>query len=387
MPDAKSDKVKIFISYARDDAEQVSEIYHRLKAAGFDPWIDSEDLLPGVKWKDAIIKAVREADLFLLCVSSRSSNRQGFIQREIKIALDQLEEKTSDHIYFIPVRLEDCDLPEKVEEFQCVNWFEVGAWEKLDRALRIQAEKLGGKKLPKRKPPSPLKPPSAILPTNKTPLLTQYKTAILAACVLIAALLGFWSWRYFSDDSIRSTLINSAPQIIEKLNAKEQGNELPLLNEEVLRYSLERDGKNGFRFVFNSPSLGYLYVVAPMDKAGKEQWIYLTNNPEKGMKVESNQLKPNDELRFPGGEGFTVKPGEPAPFTLIWSATELKNSEFFSASELRRLTADEAIALKNMRMQSESRKPTIETANGATVIKALSSSQVPLVKDILVRWP
>lgn len=109
MLDAKSDKVKIFISYARDDAEQVSEIYHRLKTAGFEPWIDSVDLLPGVKWKDAIIKAVREA----LCVSSRSSNRQGFIQREIKIALDQLEEKTSDHIYFIPVRLEECELPEK----------------------------------------------------------------------------------------------------------------------------------------------------------------------------------------------------------------------------------------------------------------------------------
>jgi hypothetical protein len=113
MLDAKSDKVKIFISYARDDAEQVSEIYHRLKAVGFEPWIDSEDLLPGVKWKGAIIKAVREADLFLLCVSSRSRNREGFIQRELKIALDQLEEKTSDHIYFIPVRLEECELPEK----------------------------------------------------------------------------------------------------------------------------------------------------------------------------------------------------------------------------------------------------------------------------------
>lgn len=150
------DKVKIFISYARVDAAPVSEIYQRLKAAGFDPWIDSVDLLPGVKWKDAIIKAVREADLFLLCISSQSSNRQGFIQREIKIAFDQLEEKTSDHIYFIPVRLEECELPEKVEEFQCVDWFETGAWEKLEKALRLQAEKLRDTKPPKPRPPSPL---------------------------------------------------------------------------------------------------------------------------------------------------------------------------------------------------------------------------------------
>ena len=150
------DKVKIFISYARVDAEPVAEIYRRLKAAGYDPWIDSEDLLPGVKWKDAIVKAVREADLFLLCISSQSSNRQGFIQREIKIAFDQLEEKTSDHIYFIPVRLEECDLPDKVEEFQCVDWFLNGAWEKLEKALRIQAEKLRGSKPSKPQPPSPL---------------------------------------------------------------------------------------------------------------------------------------------------------------------------------------------------------------------------------------
>lgn len=149
------DKVKIFISYARVDAVPVAEIYQRLLDAGFDPWIDSEDLLPGVKWKDAIIKAVREADLFLLCISSRSSNRQGFIQREIKIAFDQLEEKTSDHIYFIPVRLEECDLPERVEEFQCVNWFESGAWERLEKALRIQSEKLIGNRPPKPQPPSP----------------------------------------------------------------------------------------------------------------------------------------------------------------------------------------------------------------------------------------
>ena len=150
------DKVKIFISYARVDAEPVADIHRRLKAAGYEPWIDSEDLLPGVKWKDAIIKAVREADLFLLCISSRSSNRQGFIQREIKIAFDQLEEKTSDHIYFIPVRLEECELPERVEDFQCVNWFETGAWERLEKALRIQSEKLIGNRPAKPRPPSPL---------------------------------------------------------------------------------------------------------------------------------------------------------------------------------------------------------------------------------------
>ena len=72
-----NDKVKIFISYARVDAEPVAEIYRRLKAAGFDPWIDSEDMLPGVKWKDAIVKAVRErgGSWHNVALGCRSANR------------------------------------------------------------------------------------------------------------------------------------------------------------------------------------------------------------------------------------------------------------------------------------------------------------------------
>lgn len=150
------DKVKIFISYARVDAVPVAEIYRRLKAAGYDPWIDTEDLLPGVRWKNAIEKALIEADFFLLCLSAQSKDRRGFIQKEIKTALDLWEEKLHDDIYFIPLRLEDCELPDQISEIQCVNWFEPGAWERLEKALRIQTEKLIGNRPAKAQPPSPL---------------------------------------------------------------------------------------------------------------------------------------------------------------------------------------------------------------------------------------
>ena len=150
------DKVKIFISYARVDAEPVAEIYRRLEAAGYDPWIDTEHLLPGVRWREKIEQALREADFFLLCLSAQSKDRRGFIQKEIKTALDLWEEKLHDDIYFIPLRLEDCELPDQISEIQCVNWFESGAWERLEKALRIQSEKLIGNRPPKPQPPSPL---------------------------------------------------------------------------------------------------------------------------------------------------------------------------------------------------------------------------------------
>jgi formylglycine-generating enzyme required for sulfatase activity len=150
-----SDEIKIFISYARADSGQVLPLYHRLKAAGVNPWIDQEDLLPGVKWRTAIEKAMLEADCFLLCLSPRSSNRRGFLQREINTALDLWEERMQDDIYFIPLRLEECDIPERVDEFQCVNFFEDRGWDRLLKALHAQAERLGRKLPEAQASPSP----------------------------------------------------------------------------------------------------------------------------------------------------------------------------------------------------------------------------------------
>ncbi|MFN0108044.1 MAG: SUMF1/EgtB/PvdO family nonheme iron enzyme [Blastocatellia bacterium] len=134
--------MKIFISYARVDQDKVLPLYQRLKDEGFDPWIDREHLLPGVRWRAAIEQAMRDSDFFLLCLSAQSSNRRGFIQREINTALDLWEERLQDDIYFIPLRLEECEIPARVDEFQCVNWFEADGWHRLLKALHYQAEKL-----------------------------------------------------------------------------------------------------------------------------------------------------------------------------------------------------------------------------------------------------
>lgn len=152
-----NDKVKIFISYARLDAEKVLPLYQRLNDEGFEPWIDREHLLPGVKWRVAIEQALREADFFLLCLSSQSSSRRGFIQREINAALDLWEERLQDDIYFIPLRLEECDIPARVDDFQCVNWFEADAWERLMKALHHQTGKLRENRQPGTAPLPPAK--------------------------------------------------------------------------------------------------------------------------------------------------------------------------------------------------------------------------------------
>ncbi|MCP3996150.1 MAG: TIR domain-containing protein [bacterium] len=44
----------LFISYAREDLEIARRLYRDLKNLGYPAWIDTEDLLPGQRWKDSI---------------------------------------------------------------------------------------------------------------------------------------------------------------------------------------------------------------------------------------------------------------------------------------------------------------------------------------------
>ncbi len=45
---------QVFLAHAHEDKDQVLEVYQRLKAEGFKPWMDKEDLLPGQFWRDEI---------------------------------------------------------------------------------------------------------------------------------------------------------------------------------------------------------------------------------------------------------------------------------------------------------------------------------------------
>ena len=86
-------KIKIFISYASEDVEFAEKIYLKLKSIpNFEPWFGEESLLPGEKWKIAIKNAIKETDFFLILLSKNSTTKQGFVQKELREALNILEE-------------------------------------------------------------------------------------------------------------------------------------------------------------------------------------------------------------------------------------------------------------------------------------------------------
>jgi hypothetical protein len=127
---------QIFLSYAREDEEKAEKLYQQLSDAGFKSWMDTKDILPGERWELAIQEAIRCSDLFLVCLSKASVKKRGWFQKEIRKARDVSNGMLDSDIYLIPVRLEDCDMPESLRCFQWVNLFEEDGWERLVEAIQ-----------------------------------------------------------------------------------------------------------------------------------------------------------------------------------------------------------------------------------------------------------
>src|SRR6266498_1037169 len=135
--------LKVFLCHASGDKPPVRELYKRLIAEGVDAWLDQEKLLPGQDWRVEIPRAVREADVVVVCLSNKSITKEGYIQKEIKFALDRAEEKLEDTIFLIPARLEPCVVPERLERWQWVDLFDENGFVRLLRSLKLRADGMG----------------------------------------------------------------------------------------------------------------------------------------------------------------------------------------------------------------------------------------------------
>jgi tetratricopeptide (TPR) repeat protein len=141
MPD-KNSSLKVFLCHSSDDKPSVRDLYDKLTAHGIDAWLDEKKLLAGQQWKLEIPKAVRQADVVIICLSRSSITKEGYVQKEIKSALDIAQEKPEGTIYLIPARLEDCKVPDSLKELQWVDLFEKDGYNNLLKALKARTEKI-----------------------------------------------------------------------------------------------------------------------------------------------------------------------------------------------------------------------------------------------------
>jgi formylglycine-generating enzyme required for sulfatase activity len=165
---------QIFISYAREDFQHAKSLYEKLAREGFRPWMDKVDLVAGQQWQPAIERAIQNSDFFLLLLSSRSVRKRGFVQREIRAALDLWQDKLTEDVYLIPVMLESlpwAEVPAEISKFQWVEFYESAGWEDLVKALEYGVTQRGVKPA---QPVPPAKSPIAKAP-EPPPIIVRYQ--------------------------------------------------------------------------------------------------------------------------------------------------------------------------------------------------------------------
>jgi hypothetical protein len=103
------------LCYARKDERAVDWLQAALEAAGVQVWRDTKDLWPGEDWREKIRAAItRNALVFVACFSASSiAQTRSYQYQELALAVDELRLRRPDVPWLIPVRLDDCEIPDR----------------------------------------------------------------------------------------------------------------------------------------------------------------------------------------------------------------------------------------------------------------------------------
>lgn len=114
----------VFISYARENLDAAERLADALGASGFTPWVDRRRLRGGDRWKRTIEDTIKSSRFFVPLLSNCSVNKRGYVQREIRRALEILDEMPERSVFIVPARLEECQPSHStLEELNWVDLF------------------------------------------------------------------------------------------------------------------------------------------------------------------------------------------------------------------------------------------------------------------------
>lgn len=110
----------VFVIYVRDDLSHAKRIVGIMKKAGFNPWLDIEQILPGQVWEKEALKALEESSVAVILLSENFDGKR-FAQKELDSAMKLLQSESKDMMPIIPVRLDETPVPKRLAHIQCVD--------------------------------------------------------------------------------------------------------------------------------------------------------------------------------------------------------------------------------------------------------------------------
>lgn len=123
----------VFLSYAKEDKEMVKFVMNKLHEKGITTWFDQKDLQPGDYWEEKILHSIEKSDYVFVFLSSKTINRDGYKNKELRYIIEQSKLKAFGKKYIIPILLDDCVPPRELSHIQWIKVDE-GAW--LNELLR-----------------------------------------------------------------------------------------------------------------------------------------------------------------------------------------------------------------------------------------------------------
>ncbi len=96
-------KPEIFVSYSREDQDQVYPIVEKLRQRGLKIWIDQEGIHGAKLWSQEIVNAIESSKVFILFASSKAFNSKN-VTKELALASE-----SDKHI--LPVFIEEAEIP------------------------------------------------------------------------------------------------------------------------------------------------------------------------------------------------------------------------------------------------------------------------------------
>lgn len=132
--------MKIFLAHAKEDEKVTEEIYDSLATKGYNPWMDIKDIPAGVNWDFEIQKNFSNSNLIIIILSKISTQKNGYIRREINEAIDKLKYYKPDDVFVIPILIDDAQVPSYISgKIQFIDFKRKDCWDTLEKSLKLAA--------------------------------------------------------------------------------------------------------------------------------------------------------------------------------------------------------------------------------------------------------
>jgi hypothetical protein len=141
-----------FISYVREDSQHADRLQRTLEAAGIPVWRDTAELWPGEDWRAKIRRSITDHTLVFIACFSRAGIARGksYQNEEVLLAIEQLRLRPPDTGWLIPVRFDECEIPDydigpgrTLASIQRADLFGTQSDENAQRLVRIILATLG----------------------------------------------------------------------------------------------------------------------------------------------------------------------------------------------------------------------------------------------------